>query len=1373
MRALEEAALDISFALDKLESEAAREHSAAVIRENEAKFRRLFENMIEGFAYCQMVFENGQPSDFIYLDVNPAFEALTGLRNAVGKRVTEVIPGIRESDPELFEIYGRVASGGKPERFEMFVQALGEWYSVSVYSPANGHFVAVFDVITQRKEAEEALRESEAKFSKTFWNAPVMMAITTLKEGAVVEVNRGFHSALGYQRDDLIGKTLASAGVLTAEERRRILSALLSGGQAANLEITLHRKDGQAVACEYAGQLISIGGRACILSAIIDLTDRKQQEAERETMLNLLRLLNAPNDLEGLIREATAMFHEWSGCEAVGIRLRDGEDYPYFETRGFPPEFVEAETRLCARDLNGQVRRDSQGNPVMECMCGNVLCGRFDPRQPFFTANGSFWTNSTSGLLASTREADCLGRTRNGCNGEGYESVALVPLRAGGLTLGLLQCNDRRPGRFTPAMIGLLERAAGSLAIALEQRKTLEALRASRERYRLVADHTYDWEFWIAPDGTPQYHSPSCERITGHSAREFLGDPELFDKIIHPDDREAFGRHVAEAARREAGSLEFRMRTRQGEEVTIEHVCQPVYGEDGNYLGRRGSNRDITERKRADQALRESERRYRLISENADDMIWTVDLAAMRVTYISPSVLRARGYSAEEIVGRPVESALTPESFRRIMDELPGRLAAFEAGDESGRVWTTEVDYPRKDGSVASTEVVATFVADEHGVPREVVGVARDISRRKRAERELSENRALLHSIIEGTPDAIYAKDLQGHYTMFNRAAGRDTGKDPGEVLGQDDTFLFPPAEAAEIMANDRWVIEEGTTITFEGPLTTAGGETRTFISAKGVLRNADGEAMGLFGVARDITERKKAEEQRAKLQMQLLQAQKMESVGRLAGGVAHDFNNLLTVINGYSDLMLRRLDTHDPFHASLTEIRKAGGRAADLTRQLLAFSRKQVIEPKPLDLNQLISASRDMLSRLIGENVEVAIHLAPNLGYVFADSGQLHQVVMNLVVNARDAMPEGGRLTIETARAGRDYANLPPDAVPGEYALLTITDTGAGMDEETRKRAFEPFFTTKVEGVGTGLGLATVYGIVQQCGGWIDVASAPGQGARFTIGLPWIAAGAAAGPDPAESPDALRGSETVLVVEDQDEVRKLAAAVLKTHGYRVLEARNGGEALLIAERHPGNIHLMLTDVVMPGLTGKELADRLRPLRPDLRVLYMSGYADNVIAHGGVLDSGVEYISKPFTPESLTGKVRAVLGAPQCPGRILVVDDDAGIRTLFASVLTAAGYEVSSAADGDRALEVLGRQAADVVITDLVMPNREGVATIHAIRKRYPRLKIVVISGAFGRSLLKVSEMLAADATLVKPVSPDQLLAAVKGVMQRGSGRAT
>ena len=622
--------------LAERESEAARERSAAIISENEAKFRRLFENMIEGFAYCQAIFEEGRAADFIYLDVNPAFEALTGLRGVVGKRVTEVIPGIRESDPELFEVYGRVASGGKPERFEMFIEALGEWYSVSVYSPASGYFVAVFDVITERKEAEEALRESEAKFSKTFRNAPVMMAITTLKEGAVVEVNQGFHSALGFKREDLLGRTLATAGVLAAAERRRILSALLAGGQTANIEITLHRKDGQAIAGEYAGQLISIGGRACILSAVVDVSDRKQHEAERETMLNLLRLLNAPNDLEGLIREATNMFREWSGCEAVGIRLRDGEDYPYFETRGFPAGFVEAENRLCARDLDGQLLRDSQGNPVMECMCGNVLCGRFDPRQPFFTANGSFWTNSTSGLLASTREADCLGRTRNGCNGEGYESVALVPLRAGGLTLGLLQCNDRRPGRFTPAMIGLLERAAGSLAIALEQRKTLEALRASRERYRLVADHTYDWEFWIAPDGTPQYHSPSCERITGHSAREFLGDPELFEKIIHPDDREAFGRHVAEAARREAGSLEFRIRTRQGEEVTIEHFCQPVYGEDGNYLGRRGSNRDITERKRADQALRESERRYRLISENADDMIWTVDLAAMRVTYSAP-----------------------------------------------------------------------------------------------------------------------------------------------------------------------------------------------------------------------------------------------------------------------------------------------------------------------------------------------------------------------------------------------------------------------------------------------------------------------------------------------------------------------------------------------------------------------------------------------------------------------------------------------------------------------------------------------------------------------------------------------------------------
>lgn len=389
------------------------------------------------------------------------------------------------------------------------------------------------------------------------------------------------------------------------------------------------------------------------------------------------------------------------------------------------------------------------------------------------------------------------------------------------------------------------------------------------------------------------------------------------------------------------------------------------------------------------------------------------------------------------------------------------------------------------------------------------------------------------------------------------------------------------------------------------------------------IFFDAQGKPVRFVGVTCDITDRKKLEDQ-------FRQAQKLESVGRLAGGVAHDFNNLLTVINGYSDYMLESLDAGNPFHGPVSEIRKAGGRAAELTRQLLAFSRKQVSDPKPLDLNELVSGSRNMLARLIGEDIELITRLTPGIGHVLADAGAIHQVLMNLVVNARDAMPEGGRLTIETA-------------AQGDYVALVVADTGVGMNEETRKRVFEPFFTTKQEGVGTGLGLAMVYGIVKQCGGWIDLITAPGEGATFSISLPHTDVASSATQAP-EASGTSAVSETVLVVEDQDEVRDLAANLLRAQGYSILEARDGPQALLSVEHYAGPIHLMLTDVVMPGMNGKELADRVQQLRPGICVLFMSGYVENVIANRGAMGSGMDYIDKPFTSNRLADKVRALLG---------------------------------------------------------------------------------------------------------------------------------
>jgi signal transduction histidine kinase/CheY-like chemotaxis protein len=409
-------------------------------------------------------------------------------------------------------------------------------------------------------------------------------------------------------------------------------------------------------------------------------------------------------------------------------------------------------------------------------------------------------------------------------------------------------------------------------------------------------------------------------------------------------------------------------------------------------------------------------------------------------------------------------------------------------------------------------------------------------------------------------------------------------------------------------------------------------------------------EGPALVGFITDLTGPKQVAEERRRLEEQLRQAQKLESIGRLAGGVAHDFNNLLTVINGYAQLLLRDLKAGDPLRDSLEEIHSAGERAAGLTRQLLAFSRRQVLSPRVLDLNRVVSEMQPMLARLLGEDVELRVELHAGAATICADPHQLEQVVMNLTVNARDSMPDGGKLRIETAVVewGEGQARSHPDARVGRYVVLAVSDTGVGMDEETRNRIFEPFFTTKGIGKGTGLGLSMVQGIVAQSGGYIDVYSEEGQGTTFKIYLPALAEAAADAENPEVAPT-VGGKETVLVVEDQAEVRKYAVAVLKEYGYRVIPVEGAGEALLLCERE--RIDLVLTDVVMPHISGQELAERLKTLQPGIKVLFMSGYTDNIIEHHGVLEEGAEFIEKPFSPGELARKVRTALGSPAKPVR--------------------------------------------------------------------------------------------------------------------------
>jgi len=631
----------------------------------------------------------------------------------------------------------------------------------------------------------------------------------------------------------------------------------------------------------------------------------------------------------------------------------------------------------------------------------------------------------------------------------------------------------------------------------------------------------------------------------------------------------------------------------------------------------------------ANQALHDSEVAHRLLFEASPIPLLLFDLDTLEVLAVNEAVTRLYGYARGELL-RMRLSDLRPESDRGLV------RAAVDGLGESEAVGS--VRHQRKDGSHFFAEYTSRPLLFDGRRAR--FTVITDVSVRQDAEKM----RALLAAIVLTSNDAIVSKQLDGTITSWNGAAERLFGYSAAEAVDRSIAIVIPPrlleeerALLARVSAGERVEHYETTRRRKDGT------EVAVSISLAPIL-DASGKVVGVSKTARDLTAKHQADRALRNTEEQLRQAQKMEAVGRLAAGIAHDFNNLLSVILGYDQLILADLKPTDPANEGVQEIHKAALRAADLTRQLLMFSRQQVVAPKVLELDDVLAKMEKMLTRIVGEDVVLVSAPGSGAGYVFADPSNVEQVVMNLVVNARDAMPTGGTLTIETANVDLDenYARQHLGATPGRYVMLAVSDTGIGMDRATQARIFEPFFTTKPVGQGTGLGLSTVFGIVQQIGGSVWVYSEPGRGATFKVYFPRVdrKSDVAAPTSPLL---ALRGSETILLVEDQEQVRTVARHILERYGYRVVVAHSAGDALILCEKNPGTIHLLLTDVVMPQMSGVELVKRIAPQLPGLKVLFMSGYTDDSIVRHGVLTSEVPFLQKPFTAESLARKVREVL----------------------------------------------------------------------------------------------------------------------------------
>jgi two-component system cell cycle sensor histidine kinase/response regulator CckA len=624
--------------------------------------------------------------------------------------------------------------------------------------------------------------------------------------------------------------------------------------------------------------------------------------------------------------------------------------------------------------------------------------------------------------------------------------------------------------------------------------------------------------------------------------------------------------------------------------------------------------------------LRDREVRFRRLFESGVAGVIISDFDG-NFKEANDAFLRMLGYSHEEMVaGRLNWGVISP--LDRVVPDTEER-AQLRA---TGFLPLSERVYVHKDGRHIAALVGSAALAGT----TECITYVTDISARKEAETGLRKSEEQYRALFEHSPISKFLCDKDSlRFLAVNDAAIRSYGYSRNEFLRMTLKDILPPEDVQGAVASIR-MSEEGMTKPVsrkhrkkDGSLIDVEISVHSFIV---------GGKSTMLTVALDVTERNRMEGQ-------LRQAQKMEAIGCLAGGVAHDFNNLLSIILSYSDMLASSLKSGDPMRDDLEEILGAGKRAADLTRQLLAFSRKQILQPKILDLNVAIGGVAKMLRRLVGTDVELTVVSGIGLGKVKVDPGQVEQVLMNLVVNARDAMPSGGKLTIETANVDLDSSCAAPhvSVKPGKYVMLAVTDTGSGMDAETRERIFEPFFTTKEKGKGTGLGLSTVFGIVQQSEGSVWVYSEPGEGTTIKVYLPQTDGGCEVSIEAAPVIRTRRGSETILLVEDEEAVRALTRTILERHGYHVLEAQNGGDALLICEQHKATIHLLLTDVVMPRMSGRKLAERLAALRPEMKVLFMSGYTDDSIVRHGVLDSDVAFLQKPITPETLTRKLREVI----------------------------------------------------------------------------------------------------------------------------------
>jgi two-component system, cell cycle sensor histidine kinase and response regulator CckA len=1281
-----------------------RKRAEEALRQSEEKYRTILGNIEDGYYEADIAGNFTFFNDAACRMVGYSKDELMGMNN---RQYMD-----QENAKKLYQVSNKVFRTGEPAKgfdweiirkdgTKRFIEA-----SISLIKNSSGQPIGYRGVvrdITERKQAEEVLRQSEEKYRTILENIEDAYYEVDLP-GNLTFFNDSLCRLVGYSREELMGMNNRQ---LTDPENAQKLyqefnKVYRTGRSSKVFDWEIIKKDGMKRNVEASVSLIkdsrahSIGFRGIVR----DITERKRADEALRTEKQRFQTLSeqAPFGMVMIDQDGTFKYMNPQFRELFGYDLTDvpnGEtwfrkaypnptyrhhviaqwmkDLESFERGEKIPRIFTATckdgTKKIVNFISVQLERDehlmtcediterkqAEENLkeseekyrllVEESIQGIVIAQGVPPRLVFANPAMTMILGYTFEELSSLspKEIEALAHPEDRAfffknYKDRLEGKSVPPhyelrgIRKDGTVVWLELSSVRIEYKGQPAV------QAAFLDIT-ERKQAEESLRKSEERYRTILENIEDGYYEVDIAGNVTFCNDSFGRLFGYSKDEMMGmnnrqytDEENAQKLY-----QAFNKVYR--TREPTKTFDLAVIRKDGTKLFGEVSVSLMMDTKGQPIGFRGIARDITKRKQAEEALRTEKQRFQALTENSPFGMVMIDQDGT-FKYMNPKFRELFGYDLTDVPdGKTWFKKAYPNSTYRhdVIEVWINDIKSFKPGEKRSRIFTVTC----KDG----TEKTINFIPVQLETGENLMA-CEDITERKRAEEALKKSEVKFQELFNDAPVGYFEYDVEGRIIDANRTELGMLGYAREEMIGQLVWKFIVEEETARQQILEKLAGTKPPGRGVERTYRRKDGTTLPVLIEDRILRDSGGRIIGIRTTIQDISGLKRAEEEMRVLEEQFRQSQKMEAVGRLGGGIAHDFNNLLTVIKGYSQLSLLDLKESDPLWGNIQEIQKATQRATDLTRQLLAFSRRQILDLKVLDLNTLLRDLDKVLRRIIGEDIELVALLDGNLGRVKIDPGQIEQVIFNLAVNARDAMPSGGKLLIETTNVelDKEYANAHIGVVPGRYVKLSVSDTGIGMSQEVREKVFEPFFTTKDKSKGTGLGLSTVYGIVKQSGGNIWVYSEPGHGTTFKIYLPKVEEELDTLHGRDETEFLPRGSETVLLVEDEQEVRLLAHRLLSQQGYRVLEATNGKEALYVAQEQGGEeIHLLLTDVVMPQMGGKELADQLKIFRPDVKVLYTSGYTDDAIVHHGVLEPGTHFLQKPFSLKTLSHKVREVL----------------------------------------------------------------------------------------------------------------------------------